>query len=167
MTFTILFYEISYFALIRGAASKTELSLVDKIELAKTYQPMTGKQIKAKTGKLVFSEHRCITMDTLWQYANYLESLTCPLHPQQTNGKCFKKCFKSNDWNVIKSDQLKRIVCCAQSHVVLMLCKTILRSCGYVEQERSWKSAGLSQQSFGKCSFLDAQASLAPTPEDR
>ena len=33
------------FALFRGAATKTELSLVDKIELARTYQPMTGKKI--------------------------------------------------------------------------------------------------------------------------
>ena len=39
------FYEINYFTLFRGAASKTELSLVDKIELARPYQPMTGKQI--------------------------------------------------------------------------------------------------------------------------
>ena len=35
----------SSFFLIRGAADKTELSLVDKIELARTYQPMTGRKI--------------------------------------------------------------------------------------------------------------------------
>ena len=29
--------------IVRGAAAKTELSLVDKIELARTYQPLTGK----------------------------------------------------------------------------------------------------------------------------
>ena len=39
------FSEMSYFALVRGAGSKTDLSLVDRIELAKAYQPMTGKQI--------------------------------------------------------------------------------------------------------------------------
>ena len=34
---------MSFIALFRGAASKTELSLVDKIELARTYQNITGK----------------------------------------------------------------------------------------------------------------------------
>ena len=37
--------ELNFFVLFRGAASKTELSVVDKIELARTYEPMTGKHI--------------------------------------------------------------------------------------------------------------------------
>ena len=77
--------QMIIYVAIRGAAHKTDLSLVDKIELAKTYQNMTGKQIWARIVKWVFSDHICITMDTLWQYSNYLESL----HLQQTNGKCY------------------------------------------------------------------------------
>ena len=38
--------KINFIVLIvRGAAAKTELSLVDKIELARTYQPLTGKWV--------------------------------------------------------------------------------------------------------------------------
>ena len=35
--------SLSYHTLIRGPASKTELSLVDKIELARAYQNITGE----------------------------------------------------------------------------------------------------------------------------
>jgi len=45
---------------IRGAGSKTELSLVDKIELARAYQPLTGST--------------CFLTDTVLEYAEYLES---------------------------------------------------------------------------------------------
>ena len=37
--------QITIVVTIRGAAYKTDLSLVDKIELARTYQNLTGKQI--------------------------------------------------------------------------------------------------------------------------
>ena len=35
-------YDYPIFLLIRGAETKTELSLVDKIELARAYKSMTG-----------------------------------------------------------------------------------------------------------------------------
>ena len=37
--------EMSFIALFRGAAHKTELSLVDKIELARTYKNLTGNKM--------------------------------------------------------------------------------------------------------------------------
>ena len=37
--------EMGFIALFRGAGHETELSLVDKIELARTYENITGKQI--------------------------------------------------------------------------------------------------------------------------
>ena len=72
----------------RGAGTKTELSVVDKIELARTYEPMTGKQIEIQNSKWAFLEHLCFTVATLRKYAKFLESLACPLRSQQTfNGK--------------------------------------------------------------------------------
>merc|ERR1712226_839697 len=49
---------------IRGPAGKTELSLVDKIELARAYQPLTGST--------------CFVADTVLEYAEYLESQRRP-----------------------------------------------------------------------------------------
>ena len=39
------FFPVAIF-MSSGPMTKTDLSLVDKIELARTYQPLTGREIK-------------------------------------------------------------------------------------------------------------------------
>ena len=40
-----IIFDYPLFLLIRGAETKTELSLVDKIELARAYKSMTGDKV--------------------------------------------------------------------------------------------------------------------------
>jgi len=67
---------------IRGSDAKTELSAVDAVELARTYQPKTGDM--------------CFTLNTLVSYANQLDLMRlrnspggCPRHSTSLSHGCY------------------------------------------------------------------------------
>ena len=88
--------------LSRGAGSKTDLSLVDKIELARTYSEVSGEgnfcsQMKPNHVLSSATDANCFDCETVVLYAAHVDSLrqTCPV--QQTEGK----------WNICNSAKPK------------------------------------------------------------
>jgi len=70
---------------IRGAETKTELSLVDKVELGRAYQPITGEE--------------CFNYDNLLMYAEYVDSVRLSFQSLPTPG-----CRIEEDTNYFGSD---------------------------------------------------------------